>query len=107
MCCLDNFVDCITDHIFERIQEEHPGELTKEEYDEMIGDIKHQEIEYEINHSDAEHILLEYGLERAINQHIRDFGEIPRVNTVKILLLDAMFIFIDTHYNAYTEWSRQ
>jgi hypothetical protein len=106
---LDEFVDYITNHIFQRIQDSHPGELTKEEYDEIVGDIQHEEIDYAVNvliDFDVEHLLLEYGLERAITQHIQDFGELPRANTVRILLCSAMSAYLDIHYLRYKDWSQ-
>jgi hypothetical protein len=111
MCeCLENALNDLTQRIFQHIYEEHP-DISEEEYEEVMFDTKDIEVEFLLDNSeetDLEHLLVCYGLEQALMQHMRDYDELPKENVVYTLLFDALSQYqdMDTTYEDYVNWKQ-
>jgi hypothetical protein len=106
--CLLCLKDYIKDDIYERIADEHEGEITKEEFNEMVGDIVHEEIDDAVNRMsmlDAERLVGEFGLVQTIQLYTNTFGMWQETPTLKAFLYCIIDETLDYCYYCYIRWN--
>ena len=88
---IKQFADEVKVEIYKRIQSDHEGEMTEDDFNDLAGDIKHEELDDALNimyNDEVDRLLCEYGIGEAISLHISEFGAITKENGLneKILL---------------------
>jgi len=106
--CLECLGDYIQKEIYECVKEEQEGEITEDEFLDICADIKHEEIDDEVNRmclSDANRLLCEYGISKAIQLLIDEYGSLTEAPTIKQLVYGIVEERVDYYlYEGYIHW---
>jgi hypothetical protein len=97
---ISQFVQEVKVDIYKRIQSDHEGEMTEDDFNELVCDIKHEELDDAINimyNDEVERLLCEYGIADAIALVIAEFGPITKDNTVNEKML--LYTIINDNLN--------
>jgi len=94
--------------IYKRIQSDHEGEMTEDDFNELAGDIIHEEIDNNIDimyNDEVVRLLCDYGISNAVNLMADEFGSIKDVND-KMLLYSALkdMLHIIVAHDDYQDW---
>lgn len=107
---IKQFVQEVKVEIYKRIQSDHEGEMTEDDFNELVCDIQHEELDDEINimyNDEVERLLCEYHIADAVALYISQYGwdkECPPTNKMYLYtvindnLTDAL-----THAD-YLDW---
>ena len=98
--------------IYKRIQSDHEGEMTEDEFVELVCDIKHEELDGAINimyNDEVDRLLCEFGISNAIALIISSFGAITKENGVneKMLLYTVIEDYLNEDcisHDDYLDW---
>ena len=109
---LNDFIECVCDDIFKRMEEDFP-DVKEEDYDDHLGDVAHEEVDHAINclyNGEVEELVCEFGMNSAITLYIQNFGTVEERNVPNY---DRSFLYlivmekINYSYSAYQEWKNQ
>ena len=78
--------------IYKRIQSDHEGEMTEDDFNDLAGDIIHEELDNNIDimyNDEVDRLLCDYGIAKAVNLFHDECGEWANVN--EKMLLYAVF----------------
>ena len=95
--------------IYHRVQEKnvHICEMTENEIDEMLFDIKHEVLDHELNimyDSIIDEYLCEYGIQRAYQLYRDNYGIEREVPSVKCVLYHIIDDSINLSFGNYIKW---
>jgi hypothetical protein len=74
---ISQFVQEVKVEIYKRIQSDHEGEMTEDDFNELVCDIKHEELDDAINimyNDEVDRLLCEYHIADAVALYISEFG---------------------------------
>lgn len=74
---ISQFVQEVKVEIFKRIQSDHEGEMTEDDFNELVCDIKHEELDDALNimyKDEVDRLLCEYGITEAFDLYASEFG---------------------------------
>jgi hypothetical protein len=78
---IQQFADEVKVEIYKRIQSDHEGEMTEDDFNDIAGDIKSEELDDEINimyNDEVDRLLCEYGIGDALVLYVAEFGAITK-----------------------------
>lgn len=93
--------------IYTRIQEEHEGEIKENEFNELIQDIRHEELDYKISVMcicNVNDYLCEYGIQEAFQFYMDSYGferDIPSIRCVLYHIIDESINLSFSNYLNY------
>ena len=109
--CVKCLGDYIQKEIYKRVKEDHEGEITEDEFLEICADIKHEELDDEVNRMclcDANRLVCEYGISKAIQLLIDNYGGLTEAPTIKQLVYVVVEERVDYYsYEGYIHWCEE
>ena len=78
---IKQFADEVKVEIYKRIQSDHEGEMTEDDFNDLAGDIKHEELDDAINimyNDEVDRLLCEYHIADAVALYVSEFGPITK-----------------------------
>jgi len=78
---IKQFADEVKVEIYKRIQSDHEGEMTEDDFNDLAGDIKHEELDDAINimyKDEVDRLLCEYHIADAVALYVSEFGPITK-----------------------------
>ena len=94
--------------IYKRIQSDHEGEMTEDDFNELVCDINTEELDDAINimyNDEVDRLLCEYHIADAVALYISEFGwdkESPPTN--KMYLYTIIAHNLNTTHDDYLDW---
>ena len=108
---IKQFADEVKAEIYKRIQSDYEGEMTEDDFNDLAGDIKHEELDDAINimyNDEVDRLLCEYGITDALVLYVAEFGDITKEsgpNTKMLLYTIINDKLNDTHaHDDYLDW---
>jgi len=109
--CIKCLGDYIQKEIYKRIKEDHEGEITEDEFNDICVDIKYEELDDEVNRMcicDANRLVCEYGISEAIQLLIYEYGTFIEAPTVKRLVYNIIEQRVNYYsYEGYIHWCEE
>lgn len=107
---IKQFANEVKLEIYKRIQSDHEGEMTEDDFNELVCDIKHEELDDAINimyKDEVDRLLCEYGIAEAFNLFASQFGwgrdSPPNTKMVLYTVIDDNLQDILAH-DDYLDW---
>jgi hypothetical protein len=104
---VNTFAKEIEKMIYKRVQEENEGEMKENEFDEMVQDIRHEVLDYEVSImyiSIINEYLCEFGIQEAFQLYADKYGINNKVPSIGCVLYTIIDDSINLSFGDYKKW---
>jgi hypothetical protein len=107
---IKQFADEVKVEIYKLIQSDHEGEMTEDDFNDIAGDIKHQELDDALNimyNDEVDRLLCEYHIADAVALYISEFGwekENPPTNKAYLYSVINDILNDSLAHDDYLDW---